>query len=83
MPLFVTRPAAKSINAGDYVCNYSMYVMLEELESQNHDGFFGFVHIPYNYDLNAACRYVDQVVGECFNLADKLERDRAAKKLGS
>ena len=33
MPLFVTRPAAKSINAGDYVCNYSMYVMLEELES--------------------------------------------------
>ena len=83
MPLFVTRPAAKSINAGDYVCNYSMYVMLEELESQNHDGFFAFVHIPYNYDLNEACRYVDQVVGECFDLADKLERDRAAKKLGS
>jgi len=82
MPLHVTRPAAKSINAGDYVCNYSMYAMLEELEFQNHEGFFAFVHIPHNYDLKAACLYVDQVVGECFDLADKLERDRAAKRLG-
>ncbi len=82
MPLSVTRPSAKSINAGDYVCNFSMYVMLEELERQDHNGSFAFVHIPFNYDLEAARRYVERIVGECFDLADKLERDRAAKRLG-
>ena len=82
MPLYVTRPSAKSINAGDYVCNYSMYVMLEELEFHHHDGLFAFVHIPHDYDFKAACRYVDQVVGKCFDLADKLERDLAAKRSG-
>ena len=82
MPLHVTRPAAKSINAGDYVCNYSMYVMLEEIERQDDHGRFAFVHIPFDHDLTAACRYVERVVGECFDLADKLERDRTAKRLG-
>ena len=82
MPLYVTRPSAKSINAGDYVCNYSMYVMLEELEFQNHDGFFAFLHIPHNYDLKTACRYVHQVVDKCCDLAEKVERDRAAKRSG-
>jgi pyrrolidone-carboxylate peptidase len=82
MPLAVTRPAAKSINAGDYVCNFSMYVMLEELERQEHHGGFAFVHIPFDHDLTAACRYVERVVSECFDLADKLERDRAAQRLG-
>src|SRR6185295_16583529 len=66
MPLAVTRPAAKSINAGDYVCNFSMYVMLEELERQEHHGGFSFVHIPFDHDLTAACRYVELVVSECF-----------------
>jgi pyrrolidone-carboxylate peptidase len=79
MPLSVTRPAAKSTNAGDYVCNFSMYVMLEELERQDHNGRFAFVHIPFNHDLQAARRYVERIVGKCFELADRLERDRAAK----
>ncbi|MGZ8444424.1 MAG: pyroglutamyl-peptidase I family protein [Candidatus Binatia bacterium] len=82
MPLKVTRPAAKSINAGDYVCNFSMYVMLEELERQDHNSRFAFVHIPFNHDFQAACRYVERIVGKCFNIADKLGRDRAAKRLG-
>jgi pyrrolidone-carboxylate peptidase len=82
MPLSVTRPTAKSINAGDYVCNYSMYVMLEEIERQEHFGRFAFIHIPFDHDLPSACRYVEQVVGQCFALADKLESERAAKRLG-
>ncbi len=82
MPLAVSRPAAKSIHAGEYVCNFSMYVMLAELERHDLNSRFAFVHIPFNHDLQAACRYVERVVGECFDLADKLERDRAAKRLG-
>jgi pyrrolidone-carboxylate peptidase len=82
MPLSVTRPAAQSINAVDYVCNFSMYVMLAELERQDHISRFAFVHIPFNHDLQAACRYVERIVGKCFNLADNLERERAAERLG-
>ena len=82
MPLSVTRPSAKSINAGDFVCNYSMYVMLEEIERQEHYGRFAFIHIPYDYDLQAVCAYIERVVGECLVMADTLERDRAAKRLG-
>lgn len=82
MPLYLTRPSAKSINAGDYVCNYSMYVMLEEIERREHSSRFGFVHIPFDHDLPAACRYVERVVRQCFELADKLETDRTAKRLG-
>ena len=82
MPLSVTRPSAKSINAGDYVCNFSMYVMLEELERQEHQGGFAFVHIPFDYDLTAACRHVERIVQECFDLAKKLDRASAAKRLG-
>ena len=82
MPLSVTRPSAKSINAGDYVCNYSMYVMLEEVERQEHHGRFAFLHIPFDHDLPAARRYVEHVIDECFDLADTIERDRAAKRLG-
>jgi pyrrolidone-carboxylate peptidase len=82
MPLSVTRPSAKSINAGDYVCNFSMYVMLEEVERQDLNSLLGFVHIPFDHDLKAARRYVERIVGNCFALADRLERDRAAKRLG-
>ena len=82
MPLSVTRPSAKSINAGDYVCNFSMYVMLEELERQDLNSLFGFVHIPFDHDLRAACRFVEGIVDNCFALADRLERNRAAQRLG-
>ncbi len=82
MPLSVTRPSAKSINAGDYVCNFSMYVMLEEVERQDLDSLFGFVHIPLDHDLKTACRYVERIVDNCFALADRLERGRAATRLG-
>ena len=82
LPLYVTRPSAKSINAGDYVCNFSMYVMLEEIERQEHHGRFSFVHIPFDHDLPAACKFVERVVSECFDQAEKLERDRAAKRSG-
>lgn len=82
MPLDVLSASARSINAGDYVCNYSMYVMLEEAQRQEHHGRFAFVHIPFDHDLPAARRFVTRVVAQCFDLAEKLESDRAAKRSG-
>jgi pyroglutamyl-peptidase len=42
--------ARGSRNAGDYVCNYSMYVILAYLRRRRVPARFGFVHIPHHFD---------------------------------
>ena len=49
------RAAKRSRSAGDYVCNYSMYVMLDFLKRRRLSIPFAFVHIPHDYD-NAKAR---------------------------
>ena len=56
------RWAGKSNNAGDYVCNYSMYVMLAEIARRDMRVRFGFIHIPYDYDDQSAHRFVLSVL---------------------
>ena len=46
--------ARPSRNAGDYVCNYSMYVILDELKRRRVPVRFGFVHIPHDFDPERA-----------------------------
>ena len=48
----------RSKNAGDYVCNFSMYVMLEYLARRNPSAKFGFLHIPYDCQLERASKVV-------------------------
>jgi pyroglutamyl-peptidase len=43
-----------SRNAGDYVCNYSMYVILDYLKRRRVPVRFGFVHIPHDFDPGRA-----------------------------
>ena len=57
--------AAKSENAGDYVCNYSMYVLLDYIASKKLDIPFGFIHIPHDYDRRRASRFVEKMVRRC------------------
>ena len=45
-----------SRNAGDYVCNYSMYVILDYLQRRRLPIPFGFIHIPHDYDKRKAVR---------------------------
>ena len=47
--------ARPSRDAGTYVCNYSMYVILEMIKRNRLPIRFGFVHIPYDYDARKAC----------------------------
>ena len=47
-------PARFSRNAGDYVCNYSMYVILDYLKRRRVPVRFGFVHIPHDFDPGRA-----------------------------
>jgi pyrrolidone-carboxylate peptidase len=59
------RQAKLSSDAGDYVCNFSMYVILDYL--RRHTGGiaqFGFVHIPHRYDPKKATRFVRKVLNQ-------------------
>jgi len=51
-----------SHNAGDYVCNFSMYVMLDYLQRHRSETGFGFIHVPYRYNLKSAVRIVLKVL---------------------
>jgi pyroglutamyl-peptidase len=47
-------PARSSRNAGDYVCNYSMYVILDYVKGRRPPVRFGFVHIPHDFNTGRA-----------------------------
>jgi len=66
------RQATRSDNAGDYVCNYSMYVMLDHIASRKLDIPFGFIHIPHDYDQRKARRFVQYVLRQCYGVADRI-----------
>ena len=56
------RHARRSRNAGDYVCNFSLYIILETLRRHRLATRCGFIHIPYDYDLGRAARLVDSTL---------------------
>jgi pyrrolidone-carboxylate peptidase len=47
-----------STHAGDYVCNYSMYVILDYLKRKRLPARFGFIHIPHDYSITKAKRFL-------------------------
>jgi pyrrolidone-carboxylate peptidase len=49
-----------SYDAGQYVCNFSMYIVLESLKGSPVK--FAFIHIPKDYDASAAARFVERVI---------------------
>jgi pyroglutamyl-peptidase len=63
--LKVGKGARRSINAGDYVCNFSMYVMLDHIRREDLDIPFGFIHIPYDYDPADVQREVRGLLHHC------------------
>ncbi len=58
----IGRQAGRSSNAGDYVCNFSMYVMLDHVRRKGADMRYGFMHIPHDYDFKKAARLVEKIV---------------------
>jgi pyrrolidone-carboxylate peptidase len=55
-----TRP---SRNAGIYVCNYSMYIMLHYLRSHHLPTRFGFIHIPHGFARARVVKYLENILG--------------------
>jgi pyrrolidone-carboxylate peptidase len=60
--LRVGRQAGRSSDAGDYVCNFSMYVMLEHIRCSGANIRYGFMHIPHDYELAEATKFVKKIV---------------------
>ena len=73
-----------SRDAGRYVCNFSMYVMLSRIRTKKIPARLGFVHIPWNYDVNRAVRIVERLLNQCIrpeeNSPRRTQRGRAATK---
>jgi pyroglutamyl-peptidase len=65
------RQTAISANAGDYVCNYSMYVMLDYIATQKLNIPFGFIHIPHNCERRRASRFIERILRRCARSIDR------------
>jgi pyroglutamyl-peptidase len=59
------REVRQSSSAGDYVCNFSMYVMLDHIRRKNLGTLYGFIHIPHDYDQRKARETVDKILRRC------------------
>src|SRR5262245_52009601 len=58
-------PQGRASNkAGEYVCNYSMYIILDFIKRRRLPIRFGFVHIPDSYDYRKAMRLVEKAIGK-------------------
>ncbi len=56
------RTARRSRNAGDYVCNFSIYVILQALLRRRLSTRYGFIHIPHDYDPARAARLIEKAI---------------------
>jgi len=65
----IGRSVGSSTDAGDYVCNYSMYVLLDAIAREGRAVRFGFIHIPHDWDLDKAGQVVRRVLRQCCRLS--------------
>ncbi|MGH7888199.1 MAG: hypothetical protein ACREPG_10050 [Candidatus Binatia bacterium] len=56
------RSLRMSKHAGDYVCNYSMYMLIDAIARQHRKVRFGFIHIPHDWELDQAVKLVRRVL---------------------
>lgn len=71
IPLSLEMPVLEgcvlSHDAGTYVCNYSMWVI--ENWCKENKSKFGFIHVPFNYDVSLATSYLSHLVKDLRNIA--------------
>jgi pyrrolidone-carboxylate peptidase len=54
----------RSDSPGDYVCNYSMYVMLDYINRSAGEVKFGFLHIPHDLDPRKGTALVARAIAQ-------------------
>ncbi len=62
LQLAVGRQGESSNRAGEYVCNYSMYVILDFIKGRRLPIRFGFIHIPHRYDYRKVIPLLEKAI---------------------
>ena len=72
LKLNLARQARVSNDAGDYVCNYSMYVLLDYIKRRKLPVIYGFVHVPCRYDpRKVLCLLRQTLLSSRFNVQSR------------
>lgn len=71
LELLLGRHGKPSNRAGEYVCNYSMYVILDFIKRRQLPVRFGFIHVPHHYDEKKAMRILTRAIGKIRGAARK------------
>jgi pyroglutamyl-peptidase len=66
--------AGRSANAGEYVCNFSMYVMLEHIQRNELDIPYGFIHIPHDCEQKKAAGLIEKILRRCQRVSLNAQR---------
>lgn len=74
LKLALGRHGRNSKKAGEYVCNYSMYVILDFLRRHQLPVRFGFIHVPHRYDDKKAMRILAKAIGKIERATQKRYR---------
>ncbi len=67
-----------SYDAGKYVCNFSMYVISDYCKNKNIK--FTFIHIPKNYNLNKATKFIESKINEVYTTTHSYNLRRKQKE---
>jgi len=78
LPIALGSQARRSHFAGDYVCNYSMYVILDFLARQQSGTRYTFIHIPHDYDERKATVLIDRAIARLIGQPSRNSRVRPA-----
>jgi pyroglutamyl-peptidase len=63
-----------SLDAGNYVCNFSMYVMLDHIKRRGLPIQYGFVHVPRGYNAKRALRVLRKALASSrFDVQDSVQ----------
>jgi pyroglutamyl-peptidase len=62
LKLNLAKRAKSSHDAGNYVCNFSMYVMLDYIKRRKLPTLYGFIHVPHRYDVKRALSVLHRAI---------------------
>lgn len=57
-----TEKSVLSFDAKNFVCNFSMYVILNAIKNRNIP--YAFLHIPHSFDLDQATTFVEMTIDQ-------------------
>jgi pyroglutamyl-peptidase len=69
--LTLGRAVRSSKDAGDYVCNYSMYVMLDHIRRRGQKTRYGFIHIPFDRPRRASTKLIARAIRNLIIIDDR------------